>query len=113
MVTCPDRGTGPCSGRQRAPPIVRGLRALRAELWLLNRLPACGRDRAALAWPCRGRQRVKASGDDLISGGRPPGRPQLLESGDVNQGREMQVLPRELDALDLPVLAVDGVGDEA
>jgi len=31
--------------------------------------------------------------DDLISRGRPPGRPQLLVSGDVNQGGEMKVLP--------------------
>ena len=31
-------------------------------------------------------------GDNLISRGRPPGRPLLWVSGDVNQGREMQVL---------------------
>jgi hypothetical protein len=31
-------------------------------------------------------------------------------SGDVNQGREMKVLPRELYALDAPVIAIKRVG---
>ena len=51
-------------------------------------------------------------GDNLIFGGRPPGRPLLSVSGDVNQGREMKVLACKLDALDFAVAAVDGVGDD-
>jgi hypothetical protein len=31
-------------------------------------------------------------------------------SGDVNQAREMKVLPRELDALDAAVIAIERVG---
>jgi hypothetical protein len=31
-------------------------------------------------------------------------------SGDVNQGREMKVLPRELYALDAPMIAIERVG---
>ena len=31
-------------------------------------------------------------------------------SGDVNQGREMKVLPRELDALDAAVIAIERGG---
>jgi hypothetical protein len=31
-------------------------------------------------------------------------------SGDVNQGREMKVLPRELDALDAAMVAIERVG---
>ena len=50
-------------------------------------------------------------GDDLSFRGRPPGRPLLWVSGDVNQGGEMQVLPRQLDAFDPSVFAVDGVGN--
>ena len=48
-------------------------------------------------------------GDNLDFRGRPPGRPLLSVSGDVNQGGEMEVLSRELDALNPSVLAVDGV----
>ena len=33
-------------------------------------------------------------------------------SGDVDQGREMQVLPRQLDALDPAVLAVDRLSQD-
>jgi hypothetical protein len=31
-------------------------------------------------------------------------------SGDVNQGREMKILTRELDALDAPMIAIERVG---
>jgi hypothetical protein len=31
-------------------------------------------------------------------------------SGDVNQGREMEVLTREFDALDAPMIAIERVG---
>jgi hypothetical protein len=30
--------------------------------------------------------------------------------GDVNEGREMQILPGEFDALDTPVIALHSVG---
>lgn len=48
-------------------------------------------------------------GDNLDFEGRPRGRPLLLISGDVNQGGEMEVLSRELDALNPSEFAVDGV----
>ena len=34
------------------------------------------------------------------------------QSGDVNQGREMQVLTRQLGAFDAAVVAVERIGDE-
>ena len=52
-------------------------------------------------------------GDNLDFEGRPRGRPLLLISGDVNQGGEMQVLSRELDALNPSELTVDGVGHDS
>ena len=51
-------------------------------------------------------------GDDLNFRGRPPGRPLLWVSGDVDQGGEMHVLPRQLDAFDPSVFPVDGVGHD-
>ena len=48
MVSCFDRGTGTCSGRQRAPPIVRARRA-RAEFAAVSLLLACGENSHALA----------------------------------------------------------------
>jgi hypothetical protein len=38
--------------------------------------------------------------------------PKVVLSGDVNQGGEMQVLSRELDALNPSEFAVDGVGHD-
>ena len=75
----------------------------------------CGRRRASAARAlCRSGlgSRKCDPGDNLVSRGRPPGRPLLLVSGDVNQGREMQVLAGQFDALDPAFAAVDGVGDD-
>ena len=111
--SCADRGKDSCSGRQRTPPHRLARRSLRGcrTRGLIDCWRGLRQTRRSLGRAGRD-SRVKASGDDLIFRGRPPGRPLLWMSGDVNQGREMEVLPRQLDALDLTVAAVDVVGDD-
>ena len=93
MVSCSDRSTGARTGRQRAPPTRRavrralcGNRARRIDYG--HRL----REQEGVAEDLSATVVSATQGDDLNFRGRPPGRPLLWVSGDVNQGREMQVL---------------------
>ena len=89
------------------------MRAQRRKLRASNQLHAQATGIARPPPPSRLDSGVRSTGDDLLFRGRPPGRPLLLVSGDVNQGREMQVLARELDAFDPSVVPVERVGDDA
>ena len=95
MVSCPDRDIRrlPVGGKERRPhgeasarsarKLVRGesITAIDGESW-----------QAGAADLERDSRRARLEGTTSFSRGRPPGRPLLLVSGDVNQGREMQVL---------------------
>ena len=112
MVSCSDRGTGACSvgGKERRPSCW--CRALTVKLAARESVIGGAGGGPSLASLILRDLLGRARGDNLDFRGRPPGRPLLLISGDVNQGGEMQVLPRELDALDFAVAAVDGVSDD-
>jgi hypothetical protein len=97
-------------GKERRPSCW--CRALTANLRPGNRLSAVLAEGLSVAYVALRGIALNRCGDNLDFGGRPRGRPLLLISGDVNQGGEMQVLSRELDALNPPELAVDGVGHD-
>src|SRR5215211_3806273 len=109
MVSCSDRGTGACSvgGKERRPSCW--CRALKVKLAARESVIGGAGGRSVVRVVAVGGIASNALGDNLNFRGRPQGRPLLLISGDVNQGGEMQVLSRELDALNPSEFAVDGV----
>src|SRR5262245_34720881 len=111
MVSCPCCYTDTVSGRQRPPPVSSSDRALHGEVCAYERNTA-GVECALLRRSTRrrGTSEPRRSGTTSF----PEVGPEVVLisslSGDVNQGREMEVLPCELDALDAAMIAVERVG---
>lgn len=79
-------------GRQTAPPYSDSARASLSNILAGNHLGPHRAVRPAEHPLGSDHSELRANGDNLDFIGRPRGRPQLFGSGDVNQGREMQVL---------------------
>jgi hypothetical protein len=111
MVSCAYCDTDTGSGRQRAPPLLATNLALHREVSADERNTAtveCLRGDAWLA------DRRRASLSDRGTTSFPKVVPEVVLScslsRDVNQGREMKVLTRKVDALDAPMIAIERVG---